>query len=93
MNHPIPRKPRIINNDMNLAIPELSRLLHQRLDICIIENIPRDGDGPVRARGVDGVGCVCGFFCMFALVSCPFSFLFFFFISLFFFFLVVCLCG
>lgn len=52
MNHPIPRKTRIINNNMDLPAPEFRRLLHQLRDILIIQHITRHRDG-LAARLVD----------------------------------------
>lgn len=63
MNNPIPRKPRIIDNDMDLPIPELGGLGDEVLDIPIIKNIADDSEGAPGGSGVDGVGDCGGFFC------------------------------
>lgn len=69
MNHPIPGKPSIINNDMNLAIPKLSRLLHQLRDVIAIRDIADDGQGTASLGGVDGVRDGIGFFCVASVFS------------------------
>lgn len=63
MNNPIPGKPGIINDDMDLAIPELSRLLHQVRDVVRIRDIADDGQSAAGLGGVDGVCDGVGFFC------------------------------
>lgn len=59
MNNPIPRKPRIIHNNMKLPIPKLGRLLHQPLDIPIVEYIPDNRNGLSAVRGDGLCDCIC----------------------------------
>lgn len=63
MNNSIPGKPRIINNNMNLPLPKLRRLLHQLGDILAIRDIADDGKSTTRLDGVDRVRDGIGFFC------------------------------
>lgn len=63
MNHPIPGKPRIIYEDMNLPVPEFGRLGDEILDVSVVEDIADDGEGASCTSGVDGVGDCSGFFC------------------------------
>lgn len=63
MNHPIPGKPRIIHEDMDLPVAEVRRLGDEILDIGVVEDIAYDGEGASCASGVDGVGDGGGFFC------------------------------
>jgi hypothetical protein len=64
MNDSIPRKPGIIHNNMNLAIPKLSSALHKLGDIVAIKNITNDSEGTTRLRRVDGVSDGIGLFCL-----------------------------
>jgi hypothetical protein len=64
MNNPIPRKPSIIHNNMNLAIPKLSSALHKLGDIVAIKNIANDSEGTTRLRRVDGVSDGIRLFCL-----------------------------
>jgi hypothetical protein len=55
MNNSIPRKPRIVDNDMNLSISELDRLGYQCFEILGIRHVACDGDGAARFYAVDGI--------------------------------------
>ena len=60
MNNPIPSKPGIIHNNMNLAIsPKLRSPLDQVLDVCIVKDIPDNSEclATVRSDGLGGGGC------------------------------------
>lgn len=61
MNHPVPRKPGIIHNDMDLAVAELRRPLHQRRDVAVVQDVADDGERAVCAGGVDFGGGRGGF--------------------------------
>lgn len=63
MNDPIPSKPGIIHDNMNLAIPKLRRLLHQLGDIIAIRDIADDGERAPRFGGINGVRDGVGLFC------------------------------
>lgn len=54
---------------MNLAIPKLSRLLHQLRDVIAIRDISDDGQGTASLGGVDGVRDGIGFFCVASVFS------------------------
>lgn len=55
MNNSIPRKSRIVDNDMDLAISELGRLGYECLEIFNIRYIACDGDGAAWLCAVDGI--------------------------------------
>lgn len=55
MNNSIPRESRIVDDDMDLAITELSRFGYQCLDVFGIRHIAHDGDGAACLCAVDGV--------------------------------------
>jgi len=59
MNNPIPSKPRIIHNNMNLPISKLGRLLHQSLDISIIEYISDNRNRLSAVRSDGFCDCIC----------------------------------
>ena len=44
MNNPIPSKPGVINNDMDLPSTKLCCFLHQRVNILGVEHVARDCD-------------------------------------------------
>lgn len=71
MNNPIPSKPSIIHNNMNLAIPKLGCALHQFLDVLVIQDIADHGDG-FAAVLRDRLHGGCCFFCT-KLASFPLS--------------------
>ena len=56
VHHPVPRKPGIVHNDMDLAVAKLGRLLHQVFDVAVLEQVAYHGDGAVGRYRVDGVG-------------------------------------
>lgn len=62
MDDPIPRKPRVVDNDMDLPIAKLSGLLDQSLDVVGISDVARHGDGASWTSAVDGVDDVVRFF-------------------------------
>lgn len=64
MNNTIPCKPGIVDDDMNLAISELSRFLHQFGDIISIEDIADDSEGTAGLRRVDGISDGIRFCCL-----------------------------
>lgn len=55
VNHSIPGKPGIINDDVNLATAKLGRSLHQRLDVTRVCDISDDGQRTPGLGGVDSV--------------------------------------
>ena len=60
MNNPVPRKPSIIDNNMDLPTPKLRRLLDQLRDVRVVEHVAGDGQRAVGRCAVDGGGyCVC----------------------------------
>lgn len=62
MDDPIPRKTRIVDNDMDLAIAKLGGLLDQVLNVVCISDVAHDGDGAAWTSAVDGVDDVVCFF-------------------------------
>lgn len=60
MNNPIPSKPGIIYNNMNLAVSsKFRRPLDQVLDVCIVKDIPDNSEclATVLRDGFGGGGC------------------------------------
>lgn len=55
VNHAVPGKPSIVNDNMDLATAKLGRLLHQRLDVTSVQDIADDGECAARLDGVDSV--------------------------------------
>lgn len=62
MNHSIPSKPSIINNNMNLPTPKLSSTLHQLRDVIGVQDIADNSESAAGFSRVDGVGDGVGFF-------------------------------
>lgn len=44
MDDAVPRKARVIDDDVNLPVAELRRLLHQRVDVRAVQHIAGYGD-------------------------------------------------
>lgn len=61
VDYPIPGKPSIIHDDMNLATAKLSSFLHQLTDITPVGDITNNSQGTAGFRGVDGVSDCIGF--------------------------------
>ena len=53
VNHAVPRVPRVVDEDVDLATAKLSRLVHERLDVVVVEHVAHDGEG-APARALDG---------------------------------------
>lgn len=65
VNHPIPGKPSIVNDDMNLATAKLGRLLHESLNVTPVQDISDHGQCTAGLDGVDsvsdGIGLLYGY--------------------------------
>lgn len=74
MNDAVPCKSRIVHNDMDLAVAKIRRLLDQRLDVFIVQDVADHGQCASCASvgGIDVVGC-CGSLSCFALLVGGFS--------------------
>ena len=57
MYDPIPREPRIIDNDMNLAATEFRRTRHEPVDVFLAHHVARDGDRLAAGDGGSDFGC------------------------------------
>ena len=55
MYDPVPREPRVVDNDMYLSLPKLCRLLDKLVDVLSIQHIPWYSSG-LSARLVDFFG-------------------------------------
>lgn len=55
MNNPVPCKSGIVNDNMDLAVPELSGLVDERLDVLVVEDVSNDRNGAAGLGAVDGV--------------------------------------
>lgn len=55
MNNTIPCKAGIIDNNVDLAIAEISCLLHQIGDIVAVKDVADNSEGAAGFRRVDGV--------------------------------------
>jgi hypothetical protein len=63
VNDTIPGKPGIVNNDMNLAVAKSRSLVHEVLDILVIEDVADHSNGAVGFGVVDGLDdAVCLFY-------------------------------
>jgi hypothetical protein len=62
VDHAVPCVARVIDDDVDLAVAKLRRLLNERLDVGIVEDVARDSDGAaaVLLDLVDyGLGLLC----------------------------------
>lgn len=55
MDNTIVREPGIVDNDVNLAAAKLGRLLHELLEVVVLEEVAGDREG-LAAGAVDGLG-------------------------------------
>lgn len=55
MNDPVPREPGIVDDDVDLSVPKLGRLLHQVFNIVGIQDISDDGNRAAGFGVVDGL--------------------------------------
>lgn len=77
MYNSIPGKPRIIHNNVYLPTPKVRGLGDKLLDVRVIEDVPRDGEGSGIVQGVVDGGCDGGgFFCFNPLAYPYFTLLF-----------------
>ena len=50
MNDTIPGEAGVVNDDMDLSITEVCRLLDEFIDVGIVQHVARDGDGATAVR-------------------------------------------
>lgn len=55
MNNPVPCKPGIVDDNMDLAVAELGCLVDESLDVLVVENVSDDCNGAAGLGAVDGV--------------------------------------
>lgn len=48
MNNSIPRKTRIIDDNVDLAVPEFGGLFNKGRDVLVVEDVANDRNGAVR---------------------------------------------
>ena len=59
VDHPVPRVPRIVDDDVDLAVAKLCGFLDERLDVGVVEDVAGDGDGGAAGRGYGGGYVLC----------------------------------
>lgn len=62
MNDAVPRKARVVDDDVDLAVAELRRFFHQRVDVGAVQHVAGYGDR-AAAGFVDRFGYGFGFLC------------------------------
>lgn len=63
MDDAVPRKPSIVDNDMDLPVPKLRGLLHDSFQIRVVLDVADDGEGAAGGGIVDGLHDAVGVGC------------------------------
>lgn len=48
MNNSIPRKTRIIDDNVDLAVPEFGGLFNKSRDVLVVKDVANDGNSAIR---------------------------------------------